>query len=96
MTDVSTSTPASTEGETATESDAFDTDTEIESDSTMSKVELVNPKSGSPSKRTASLVDRETRKHKAQSICQHDLVNKYFRRDAVLLYNIDLFRYVSW
>ena len=52
------------------------------------------PKSGSPPKRTASLVDKEARKHKARSISQHDLVNKYFRRDAVLLYNIDLFRYV--
>lgn len=58
----------------------------------MSKV--VMPKSGSPPKRTASLVDKEARKHKTRSISQHDLVNKYFRRDAVLLYNIDLFRYV--
>jgi phosphatidylethanolamine N-methyltransferase len=31
---------------------------------------------------------------KKRGLSQHDLLNKYFRRDAVVLRNVDLLRYV--
>lgn len=93
ITDIS-STPTATDGETATDSDALDTETETESDSRTSSVEMITPKTGSftPPKRTLSGADREGKRSKVRAVSQHDLLNKYFRRDTLLLHNIDLFR----
>jgi phosphatidylethanolamine N-methyltransferase len=83
-------TPTATEGETATESDALATEYEGESDTQT--IIVATPKSGTftPPKRTPSMVERK--KPKGHVMSQHDLLNKYFRRDSVLLHNVDLFR----
>ena len=49
----------------------------------------------STSTQNASIRPRSTRvgaPHKRKALSQHDLLNKYFRRDAVILRNIDLLR----
>ncbi|KIJ61193.1 hypothetical protein HYDPIDRAFT_183320 [Hydnomerulius pinastri MD-312] len=79
------STPAATEGETASETD-LETETETESmtPTMQSRKVLDDPlmKNESP-KRPSKQV---------QSVSQHDLHHKYFRRDVVVFHNIDLLR----
>lgn len=90
------STPSATEGDTATETD-IETETEMDGQNTISqggnlaKFRLskhqtqlsagnsvsMNSSSPSPRKKTTS---------------QHDLLHKYFRRDTVVLKNVDLLR----
>jgi phosphatidylethanolamine N-methyltransferase len=89
------STPTATEGETATDSDALDTEIEIDLDGKINDngmVSAANSGTFTPPKRTATSGDREMRRFKEHGVSQHDLFNKYFRRDTVLLHNIDLFR----
>jgi len=111
------STPAVTEGDTATETEL---ETEIEEDISPS-----TPKSGTSQNKpkpfrvsrhqpnlsmdsaTSSFGDAEdsrfstprsntpTSSQRRKVLSQHDLLNKYFRRDAVVLRNVDLFRWVS-
>jgi phosphatidylethanolamine N-methyltransferase len=92
-TDICT-TPTATDGDTATESDvlATETETETEGESHCETHEVVTSKSGTftPPKRISSTVERK--KVQGQRISQHDLLNKYFRRDTVLLHNVDLLR----
>ena len=85
--DASTTTPTATDGETATESDAVATEIEGEP---CSKVPTPNSGTFTPPTRTASAMERK--RAKGQRINQHDLLNKYFRRDTVLLHNLDLLR----
>jgi phosphatidylethanolamine N-methyltransferase len=80
-------TPTATDGETATESDTLATEPEAESDTPTSKSGTFTPP-----KRTASVIERK-KTTKGQGISQHDLLNKYFKRDTVLLHNVDLFRW---
>ena len=111
------STPAVTEGDTATETEL---DTEIEDDispsTTKSGTFQNKPKSFrvsrhqpnlSVSSATSSVGDSEYSRfstprsntpvasQRRKVLSQHDLFNKYFRRDAVVLRNVDLFRCVA-
>jgi phosphatidylethanolamine N-methyltransferase len=79
-----------TDGETATESDALPTEPEGELDSRIIQAAILKSGTFTPPKRTASFPERK--KIKEQGTSQHDLLNKYFRRDTVLLHNVDLFR----
>ncbi|KAL4071616.1 phospholipid methyltransferase-domain-containing protein [Scleroderma yunnanense] len=84
----SSTTPAATEGETASESEL---ETETETDS------IATPKGNSrhtldgPFVHTSKRGLSKTSSSRLQ-VSEHDLYNKYFRRDAVILHNIDLFR----
>ena len=78
------STPTATEGETASESE-LETETETDAQAT--------PK-GQPRHVTAAMHGIPRRSSSRPRVSEHDLYHKYFRRDAVLLHNIDLFRYV--
>ncbi len=91
-------TPSATEGETATDTDVLsETETEYEAHQDHdlptfkgSKQLIPSPKSFTrplPSKSTRSRVRR-------QSSSQHDLLTRYFRKDPIGLYNIDLLRLV--
>jgi len=71
-------TPTVTEGESATDTE-LETECEGETTPKDDKRELVNLYALDPVQRATS---------------QHDLHNKYFRRDVVGLHNIDLFRQV--
>ncbi|KDQ55966.1 hypothetical protein JAAARDRAFT_36757 [Jaapia argillacea MUCL 33604] len=97
------STPAATDGDTATETD-LETETETEAGTgTQSPVEghvasieqVLNGKpqfevgfSEGPSSRN-SLVGGKRRR---EIVTQHDLMNRYFRKDSIFLWNIDLMR----
>lgn len=76
------STPPATEGETASESE-LETETETES---------VGTPKGKPRPVTAAMHGLSRRSSSRPRVSEHDLYHKYFRRDAVLLHNIDLFR----
>lgn len=88
------STPAVTEGETATDSELeTETENEITPPSTFSTLP-VQPKSLTP---RASIIGTSRRSRTPSPIypsqvSQHDLMNSYFRKDALLLSNIDLLR----
>jgi len=72
-------TPAETEGETATEPELL-TDSETVFDS---------PKTGSLAG------PKFTKGRRLKPMSHHDLRNKYFRRDTILLRNLDIFRYFT-
>lgn len=81
---VSTDTPAATDGETATDTE-LETETETEPVVMPSRREKAHKGSSTNSMSAAS---------PAQS--QHDLLNQYFRKDAILFHNIDLLRCASF
>ncbi|KAF7969141.1 hypothetical protein HWV62_28224, partial [Athelia sp. TMB] len=84
-------TPTATDGSTATESDAPDTETETESEGITrnGSVTVVSPpRNGSG---TFTPPKKTTLVRKTKAMNQHDLFNRYFRRDAVLLGNLDFF-----
>ncbi|KAI0744530.1 phosphatidylethanolamine N-methyltransferase [Earliella scabrosa] len=87
------STPAATEGETATESEAPMTETETETE-----IEEGTPP-GRQSQRHKPLpgsVSPKDNFHRTptrrQTVSQHDLFHKYFRKDTLLLHHVDLLR----
>ena len=82
-------TPAVTEGETATESEELRTDTETETELDGTPRVPLSKRFSSPTR----LAPKENTKR--QSVSQHDLFHRYFRKDTLLLHNIDLFRY-AW
>jgi phosphatidylethanolamine N-methyltransferase len=82
-------TPTATDGDTATESDALVTEPEEDLNG-HANITTSNSGTFTPPKRTASTVERK--RIKGSGTTQHDLLNKYFRRDTVLLHNVDLFR----
>ncbi|KAF8816890.1 phosphatidylethanolamine N-methyltransferase [Phlegmacium glaucopus] len=108
---MSMSTPAATEGDTATDTE-LDTETEIEelvptttkanhfSNLNLSKVSRhlsieSTTSSGRGTPIDTSVWPRTTKVGTPQSrkvLSQHDLFNKYFRRDTVVLRNVDLLR----
>lgn len=75
------STPTVTEGESATDTEL---DTECEGEAT--------PKD---KKRELDNISTSTSDSFQPTTSQHDLLHKYFRRDVVGLYNIDLLRQVT-
>ena len=112
--DFYTSTPAITEGDTATDTE-LETETEIEeiiphiSNMKLAKMPRHQPNLSIESTMTNGHVDetsigskipsvwpRNTKvgtPQKRKVVSQHDLLNKYFRRDTVVLRNIDLLRW---
>lgn len=94
------STPATTEGETATESELeTETETELEYENSHPRIKSlkkVQPTSGisSPSSFNSGVSLGARKQSSRVLMSQHDLLNKYFRRDVVILRNVDLFRYV--
>ncbi|KAG6899626.1 hypothetical protein C0993_008568 [Termitomyces sp. T159_Od127] len=85
-------TPAVTEGETAT--DTTEVDTEIED--VLARVKRTAKHHPKPSvssvSSSASSEQPQTQAHRRKAASQHDLLNKYFRHDTLVLGNIDLLR----
>ncbi|KAF5366832.1 hypothetical protein D9758_006516 [Tetrapyrgos nigripes] len=79
-------TPSATEGDTATETE-LETETETE-DLTMRKVKARKQRQTAASVSMGSMDLGASKK----LVSQHDLLNKYFRRDTVILRNLDVFR----
>ncbi|KAJ2919580.1 hypothetical protein MD484_g828, partial [Candolleomyces efflorescens] len=100
------STPAITEGDSATTESELETETEVEEDIGPISVNMPNvtkPSSTIKPKhsrhQTQSSIASSISSHvgsvhqkKEKSLSQHDLLNKYFRRDAVVFRNLDLLR----
>lgn len=85
-----TSTPSVTEGETATETDLeTETETELENEATA-PANRMRPTHQQPS--NASSIPELNAPRKKKAMSQHDLLTKYFRRDTVVLKNLDLLR----
>ncbi|KAF8064345.1 phosphatidylethanolamine N-methyltransferase [Lyophyllum atratum] len=90
-------TPAATEGETATETE-LETETEIEEELGVINGSATKPSKHQPTLSINSVLSSNgiggntTARHRKKATSQHDLLNKYFRRDAVVLRNIDLLR----
>lgn len=92
------STPPATEGESATETD-FDLETEFEScpettaRTTTKTTTRIAPKIIFPASPSSRSLGGSPRSGSPRLMSQHDLLNKYFRRDAVLLLrNVDVLR----
>ncbi|KAF7297358.1 Phosphatidylethanolamine N-methyltransferase [Mycena indigotica] len=86
------STPSITEGETATETDL---ETEMEGELGAAPLPAGRIKRHQPTVSIASSSSfdaTQDMRNKEKPISQHDLFNKYFRRDTIILKNIDLFR----
>ncbi|KAG6910370.1 phosphatidylethanolamine N-methyltransferase [Tephrocybe rancida] len=87
-------TPAVTEGETATETEL---ETEVEIDDTTPHIDqetrVVSKHQAKPSIASSiSSTGDNTPRPRRKAASQHDLLNKYFRRDAVVFKNADLLR----
>lgn len=95
------STPAATEGDTATEEEELETeDTDAVGNET--ELELATTESskrvGSPAVQSQIVVERRRElgmERERSPTSHHDLVNKYFRNDTIFLKNWDIFRYAS-
>ncbi|KAI0092346.1 phosphatidylethanolamine N-methyltransferase [Irpex rosettiformis] len=88
------STPSATEGESGTETDDLHTDSDCETENEGGKILRGHKRRQSSNVSFASIgnsmaVDMIRTKSVTS---QHDLFNRYFRKDAVLLHNIDLLR----
>lgn len=94
------STPTATEGETATETDLdTETETEIEEERQVRITRKVITRKVSKHQSTLSTssvssngTDSNIFTKRSNRVSHHDLLNKYFRRDAVVLRNIDFLR----
>ncbi|KAJ7607468.1 phosphatidylethanolamine N-methyltransferase [Roridomyces roridus] len=84
-------TPSATEGDTATETDLeTETETEFESETLQAPA---GRRRATPIEQTASNSSSASEvKPKKQVVSQHDLFTQYFRRDTVILRNVDIFR----
>lgn len=102
------STPAITEGDSATTETELETETEVEEDLGPVGVNLPNVTKPSstiipkhyrhqPQSSIASSISSHVGSihQKKKSLSQHDLLNKYFRRDVVVFRNLDLLRSVN-
>ncbi|KAI0042743.1 hypothetical protein FA95DRAFT_1584332 [Auriscalpium vulgare] len=76
------STPSATEGETASDSE---TETEVDSNAASFDLRSRRP---SPVSSARSLAKKRSR----SPMSYHDLLNRYFRKDTISVYNLDLFR----
>jgi phosphatidylethanolamine N-methyltransferase len=84
------STPSATEGDTATETD-IETETETELD--IEALVGGRRRAGHQAQPSNTTLDGRLSPPKPKKpMSEHDLLNKYFRRDTVVLKNIDLFR----
>ncbi|KZT21282.1 phosphatidylethanolamine N-methyltransferase [Neolentinus lepideus HHB14362 ss-1] len=88
-------TPSATEGETATETEELETETETEFEANATQKEIMKKaeRVSSPATTTATIVPTTVMKRTRSSlVTQHDLMNRYFRQDTIILKNIDLLR----
>ncbi|KAJ6554459.1 phosphatidylethanolamine N-methyltransferase [Mycena capillaripes] len=88
------STPSATEGDTATETD-LETETEHEGEAAVpAGRRRTRPGHQQQASNASDLSLREASppKKKKKLLSQHDLFNKYFRRDTVVLKNLDFLR----
>jgi phosphatidylethanolamine N-methyltransferase len=86
------STPSATEGSTASESEG-ETETELElrhSHTNTNGSAVPIPKLNLPPAATPPL--QMERQRSSSPLSHHDLRNKYFRRDTILLFHLDIFR----
>ncbi|KAG6333073.1 hypothetical protein ID866_6015 [Astraeus odoratus] len=81
------STPAATEGETAS-----DTDLETETEADGNATPRIQPRHGPHVSGASTPRATFSRRSSRQQLSQHDLLHKYFRRDVVILQNLDLLR----
>ncbi|GLB44428.1 putative catalyzes the first step of the methylation pathway of phosphatidylcholine biosynthesis, the SAM-dependent methylation of phosphatidylethanolamine (PE) to phosphatidylmonomethylethanolamine (PMME) [Lyophyllum shimeji] len=96
------STPAATEGETATETTELETETEIEEETTNASSPTKKPLTHRPNLSVASVASSSgggvagdsapPPRYRKKPVSQHDLLNKYFRQDTIVLRNLDLLR----
>jgi phosphatidylethanolamine N-methyltransferase len=89
------STPAATDGETGTESELTETD-HLTSDAD-GEFDAVGPRRAVKIVKTKPLMTRSREsnsppRRKLRPLSQHDLLNRYFRKDVLILRNIDLLR----
>ena len=88
------STPSATEGESGTETDEPHTDSDSETENEAGKPH-VSKKRRQFSDASSAFGGTPNGVERTKSLTsQHDLFNRYFRKDAVLLHNIDLLRSV--
>lgn len=90
------STPCATEGDTATETE-FDTEVEdVHMDPVtigkIAKGQISMPLSSNSGASTPGDGPATLMSGGRKVLSQHDLLNRYFRRDAVVFYNVDVFR----
>ncbi|OCH92552.1 phosphatidylethanolamine N-methyltransferase [Obba rivulosa] len=86
------STPAVTEGESATETDELMTETETEFETRCTSFQAKRRCALGLAGAGASQAANSSRRVKAPALSQHDLLNTYFRKDVIFLKNIDLLR----
>lgn len=82
------STPSATEGSTASETEA-ETETELELQH-GNGIAVPQPKVKAPTALTPPL--QLERQRSSSPLSHHDLRNKYFRRDTIFLFHLDIFR----
>lgn len=89
--------PSSTEVETATDTDVLtETETEYESHHDIPTFRGSRQLSPSPKSSTRPLPSKSLRgRTRKQSYSPHDLLTRFFRKDPIGLYNIDLLRFVA-
>ncbi|KAF9262041.1 hypothetical protein L218DRAFT_960639 [Marasmius fiardii PR-910] len=92
-------TPSVTDGETATDTE-LETETELEdaptnaidTNSSKKRHSRHSSSTGSQSPETPSRLGSNEIPSKKKAVSQHDLLNKYFRRDTLILRNVDPLR----
>ncbi len=85
------STPSATEGSTASESEAeTETELELQRSHTGNGIAAVKPKMKAPLAATPPL--QLERERSSSPLSHHDFRNKYFRRDTIFLFHLDIFR----
>ncbi|KAI0920604.1 phosphatidylethanolamine N-methyltransferase, variant 2 [Taiwanofungus camphoratus] len=90
---VDLATPSATEGESATETDELLTETETETEFETSAVNRTAKRRSTRVFTSTSAGSEEVpRRSGSPLLSQHDLLNRYFRKDTILLHNIDLLR----
>ncbi|KAI9452303.1 phosphatidylethanolamine N-methyltransferase [Lactarius psammicola] len=85
------STPSATEGSTASESEAeTETELELQRGHTMNGIAALKHKVKVPPAATPPL--QLERQRSSSPLSHHDLRNKYFRRDTIFIFHLDVFR----
>ncbi|TRM63145.1 phospholipid methyltransferase-domain-containing protein [Schizophyllum amplum] len=87
--DLELSTPAATEGETATETEL---DTETEGESEVLARQPYRKHQAHPSTASSASGSERSVPPRSRPLSEHDLLTTYFRRDTLVLKNLDLFR----
>jgi phosphatidylethanolamine N-methyltransferase len=86
---IGASTPSVTDGDTASETEAIDTEPDDEMEGSSRPI---TPRQMS---RRASPIPSAKARARRQSASQHDLLARFFRKDPIGLRNLDMFRWVG-